>query len=55
MWRWLRRFFAPPEPRWIRAKYDSACVACGEAVVVGDSVYWLPGRGVYCRGCWTVA
>lgn len=37
------------DPYWIRARYESQCVGCGEPIKKGDSVFHFPTtRTAFC-------
>lgn len=39
-------------PKLIRARYDSSCTACGDPVLKGTEVFWVPGtKVVVCVAC----
>ena len=39
------------ELRKITAKFDSKCLKCEQPTLVGTTVYWEKGRGVYHENC----
>ncbi len=40
-----------PKPRTITSRYDSVCRDCGAQILIGDSVIWIRGRGVWHPEC----
>lgn len=38
--------------RWLICKWKSHCFFCGEAVEIGERVWWVKTRGVMCHPCW---
>lgn len=39
------------DPRWIEARFNGRCAACGESIAAGErAFYWPKGKRLVCAG-----